>query len=246
MSILHGMKRASLCPSCRLFHLVDHKIVCNSGIFLTVQCCAVLWWPWLLIVMLCCAVVALAISCLQNVIPLWPWSWFLCCAVLCAVCCMLWWVLSCVRSLHDDVGHAIGFTRGSSNIGIPNMGSPKLDFTRMYSLKMTLGSNSNDFILVYSLCVDAIKRHDSEDPVPCKYWCLGTCKFGENRVYWLKQGLEGTDQHLHNVGRNIKLYPCTGVKSMEGRTIQVGSLWVDPGRYPAGDTRMRETNSATK
>ena len=161
MSILHGMKRASLCPSCRLFHLVDHKIVCNSGIFLTVQCCAVLWWPWLLIVMLCCAVVALAISCLQNVIPLWPWSWFLCCAVLCAVCCMLWWVLSCVRSLHDDVGHAIGFTRGSSNIGIPNMGSPKLDFTRMYSLKMTLGSNSNDFILVYSLCVDAIKRHDS-------------------------------------------------------------------------------------
>ena len=122
--------------------------------------------------MLCCAVVALAPHC--HVV--------LCCGgpghfmspkcnplvalvlvpvLCCAVCCMLWWVLSCVRSLHDDVGHAIGFTRGSSNIGIPNMGSPKLDFTRMYSLKMTLGSNGNDFILVYSLCVDAIKRHDS-------------------------------------------------------------------------------------
>ena len=51
-----------------------------------------------------------------------------------------------MRSLHDDVGHTIGFTRGSSNIGIPNKAAPSCTKAAMKS-RLRIGEVERESLL---------------------------------------------------------------------------------------------------
>ena len=68
-----------------------------------------------------------------------------------------------MRSLHDDVGHAIGFTRGSSNIGIPNKAAPSCTKAAMKS-RLRIGEVERD---AQAILVAEEKRKDPHDRCSC-------------------------------------------------------------------------------